>query len=119
MSTTRKGADEATLWETGELGQSEDHVRVATAAEMAELDDALGLQMISIRLQKGLVSALKEIAEHHGIGYQPMIRDLLNRFAVSEIRTILHERLADLEKNQSKTPAMKPVDEFMSKIKAA
>lgn len=121
MSTTRKNApaQKACPWETGELGQSEEHVRVATDAEMREVDDALELQMISIRLQKGLLCALKDIARHHGIGYQPMIRDLLNRFAMSEIRTILQDRLANLDDNESKTPPMKPVDDFMSKIKAA
>lgn len=121
MSTTRKStvANRECPWESGALGQSEEYVRVATDAEMQEVDDALELQMISIRLQKGLLGALKEIARHHGIGYQPMIRDLLNRFAVSEIRTILTDRLTGLDEDQSKIPPMKPVDDFVSKLKAA
>ena len=86
------------LWESGELGMSEEHVRVATPEEMAEIDEALGLQMISIRLQKGLLEALKEIAKYHGIGYQPMIRDLLERWAVGEIKSILETRLKENEK---------------------
>lgn len=106
-------------WESGQLGQSEEHVRVASDHEMQEVDDALELQMISIRLQKGLLAALKEIAAHHGIGYQPMIRDLLNRFARSEIRTILQDRLEDLDESETDVPAMKPVDDFVSKIRAA
>lgn len=121
MSTTRKKAlahDECP-WEAGELGQSEEHVRVATAEEMAEVDSALGLQMISIRLQKGLLDALKEIAKYHGIGYQPMIRDLLNRFARSEIKTILESRLSGLEKEPPTEAPMKPVDDFVARLKAA
>jgi hypothetical protein len=120
MSTTRKKAlDQAQCpWESGELGRSEEHVRVATPEEMAQVDSALGLQMISIRLQKSLITALKEIAEHHGIGYQPMIRDLLTRFARSEIRTILEGRLSGLEKEPAE-PRMKPVDDFVARLKAA
>lgn len=116
----KKMAPESELpWETGALGQSEEHVRVATNSEMREVDDALDLQMISIRLQKGLLQALKEIAAHHGIGYQPMVRDLLNRFARSEIKSILQDRLSSLDDDASDVPAMKPVDDFMNKLKVA
>lgn len=121
MATIRKKkvAHAVDPWETGALGQSEEHVRVATDAEMREVDDALELQMISIRLQKGLLDALKEIAKHNGIGYQPMVRDLLNRFARSEIRTILQDRLSTLDDKASSVPPMKPVDDFVEKMKAA
>lgn len=121
MATTRKktAAHDTNPWETGALGLSEEHVRVATDAEMREVDDALELQMISIRLQKGLLEALKEIAGHHGIGYQPMIRDLLNRFARSEIRTILQDRLSSLDDKASSVPPMKPVDDFVERLKVA
>jgi len=120
MATThKKASDQAKCpWESGELGRSEEHVRVATAEEMAEVDNSLGLQMISIRLQKSLIAALKEIAEHHGIGYQPMIRDLLTRFARSEMRTLLEGRLSGLEKEPAEPP-MKPVDDFVARIKTA
>jgi hypothetical protein len=117
MATTRNKvpAEDACPWESGELGRSEVHVRVATPQEMAAVDDALGLQMISIRLQKRLLEALKDIAKFHGIGYQPMIRDLLNRFARSEIRTLMEMRLHGLEHEPGETP-MKPVDDFMARI---
>ncbi len=84
-------------------------------------DEALGLQMISIRLQKSLLSNLKAIAKHHGVGYQPLIRDILNRFARSELRTILSalldekkEELARLEEESSPEP-MALVDDFFER----
>ena len=40
-------------WESGKLGRDEAHVRVADAAEEAALDEALGMQLISVRLQAG------------------------------------------------------------------
>lgn len=117
MATTRNKVpvEDACPWESGKLGRSEEHVRVATPEEMAAVDNALGLQMISIRLQKGLLEALKDIAKFHGIGYQPMIRDLLNRFARSEIRTLMEMRLHGLEHEPGEAP-MKPVDDFMARI---
>lgn len=61
MATIRKKkvAREVDPWETGALGQSEEHVRVATDAEMSEVDDALELQMFPIRQHKRLPDALK------------------------------------------------------------
>lgn len=85
-------------WESGEYGRSEEHTGVVSAEETAALDESLGLQLISIRLQRSLINHLKIIAKYRGIGYQPLVRDLLNRFAVSELKDIVHE----LEKAQQK-----------------
>jgi hypothetical protein len=81
-------------WESGKLGLNEATARAASPEEIAAIEQAAGLNMqpISIRLQKDLVNVLKEIARYRGIGYQPMIRDLLQRWAVGEISTILDER---------------------------
>lgn len=49
-----------------------------------DINDALSLQPISIRLQKGLIENLKTIAELNGIGYQPLIRQALTRFVEGE-----------------------------------
>ncbi len=121
MSTSRKKTPvpQDCPWDTGTLGQSDEHVRVATEREMRDVDDALELQMISIRLQKRLLQALKEIARYHGIGYQPMVRDLLDRFARSEIRTILQDRLKDLDDDVPCVPPVKPVDDFVKKMRFA
>jgi hypothetical protein len=44
------------------------------------LDRRLGLQTISIRLQKSLIDNLKKLAEQDGIGYQPYVRQILTRY---------------------------------------
>lgn len=74
----------AEQWEDGELGQSEEHA-VRSSRDREEhlnemIDNALDLKMISIRLQEGLIDALKTIAERKGIGYQPLIRQVLNEY---------------------------------------
>jgi hypothetical protein len=67
------------LWESKQLGATPEYARRVSAETEKEIDDALGLQAISIRLQKELVEQLKELAKRDGIGYQPYIRQLLTR----------------------------------------
>lgn len=82
-------------WESGELGRSIQHARVVPEQDAKAIDDALGLQLISIRLQRDLITNLKKIAEYRGIGYQPLVRDLLNRFVAFELKDILTEQLEE------------------------
>lgn len=80
-------------WESGELGQDEKHVKRADVKFENELDNALDLQMISIRLQKKLIEDLKLISLAHGIGYQPLIRDVLSRFVTHEVKQIMRDTI--------------------------
>lgn len=79
--------DEA--WDSGALGTDESHVRVAPAELEAAIDASLGLQAISIRLPKDLIEAYKLIAAHHGLGYQPLMRDILQRFVPEGLKEVL------------------------------
>ncbi len=81
----RQIVDDSELWENGTLGQSEAHARPVGAVIDAAIDDALGLQPITIRLQKTLVEELKTMAKESGLGYQPFVRQLLTKY-VSEQR---------------------------------
>jgi hypothetical protein len=55
--------------------------------------------MISIRLPVQLIEQLKVIAQHSGIGYQPLMRDVLSRFARGEFIQVLKQQteIAELE----------------------
>jgi hypothetical protein len=79
MKEKERNPEEA--WETGKLGASEEFAIVSSDEEEKAVDDALGLQLISIRFQKELISKLKEIALIEGIGYQPLMRQVMTRFA--------------------------------------
>ena len=74
------------MWDNGALGRSEEQVAIAELEINIEdlFDKAAAMTMISIRLQDDLISDLKEIAASHGLGYQPMIRQLLSRFVKAE-----------------------------------
>lgn len=106
-------------WENGELGLDARYARRASAEETAAIEKAAGMQLISIRLQRDLIGVLKEIAAYHGIGYQPMVRDLLHRFAVSEIKQILSKRLQETERKESEAgDPVAPVGDFLRRTAA-
>lgn len=100
MSTKIKGTPDK--WEEGALGLSPEHAVRADDAETSAIERAAGIsmQLISIRMPTELLKVLKQIAKYHGIGYQPMIRDLLDRWAIGEIKTILREQLDDAEAHE-------------------
>lgn len=50
-------------------------------------DTAQELQAISIRLPKRLIEAYKMVAAHHGVGYQPLMRDALQRAVPDLLQT--------------------------------
>ncbi|WP_134709542.1 hypothetical protein [Stenotrophomonas maltophilia] len=83
--------DNECRWESGEFGLSEQHAVAAPASVERDIDDALALQMISIRLPKQLLSDLKVIAPKEGLGYQPLIRRVLQRFVEGEFRSMAHD----------------------------
>lgn len=90
------------------MGASPEHAVVASSEHAAALNDALGMQSISIRLPKEMIDAYKLIAAHHGIGYQPLMRDILQRFIPEGLKEVVQhhqseaahavERMEDLRK---------------------
>jgi plasmid stability protein len=78
-------------WDSGKFGTSLEHAKLASPEVAGAVYEKLGLQMISVRLQQSLIEDLKFIAKAHGVGYQPLIRDILTRFAKSEKRRLMME----------------------------
>ena len=76
-------------WENGELGKSDAHVRKTSLDTEQQIDEALGLQAISIRLPKATIEVYKNLAKMHGVGYQPLMRDAICRWAESELKMLL------------------------------
>ncbi|HEY9773880.1 MAG TPA: hypothetical protein V6C81_08720 [Planktothrix sp.] len=57
------------------------------AAELDQMiDDALG--SVTIRLQGHLIQSFKQFATEEGIGYQPLIRQVLTKYASERKRKI-------------------------------
>lgn len=104
-------------WENGELGRHDEFVAVAPESESLELDSALAMKLVSIRLPIPLIETLKAIAGHHGIAYQPMIRDLLMRFARSEIKQIADTLDAQMRQAQASDDSSPPVEAFIERTR--
>lgn len=102
-------ADTPEAWEEGTLGNNPEFaVRLdpATwASEQRALDEALGLKAISIRLETELIEEFKMIAQYHKIGYQPLMRQALHRFAKSELKQMAADALAAQEEETAKKAA--------------
>ena len=88
-------------WESGELGEDLAHAKAISSESAKEIDDALGLQPISIRLDRELIDSFKMLGKYHRIGYQPLMRIALKRFADGELKMVLR----DLLESQTKVAA--------------
>lgn len=58
-----------------------EHTQFVSDEEQKEIDEGIGLQMISLRLGKTLIEQFKELAKLEGIGYQPLMRQVLTAYA--------------------------------------
>lgn len=94
---TQKIEDTVTAWETGTLGRDAAFTQPVTAeeqaADQAAIDAAFDLKPISIRMEVEVLDSLKAIARHRGIGYQPLIRQVLHRWVDSELKQIALEAI--------------------------
>ncbi|NLC34896.1 MAG: hypothetical protein GX772_00335 [Alcaligenaceae bacterium] len=92
-------------WENRVLGADEAHVRVDDEDLESLINESLNLKVISIRLEESLISDFKMIAKHHGMSYQPLMRQVLRRFADAETRRILRKYIAAEKENKSEKVA--------------
>ena len=77
-------------WESGALGESKENARLSKV-DLNKLRDAAELQLISIRMPKELVQDLKDLAKLNGLGYQPLIKQILKRFVDAEKKMMVRE----------------------------
>lgn len=101
---TAKIKDTPAAWEDGELGRDAQFVEVAGADHESALSEALDMQAISIRLPKELIKQYKLIAGFHGVGYQPLMRDILHRFVPGALKEILEQQIKAEEKKPPREP---------------
>jgi predicted DNA binding CopG/RHH family protein len=87
------GTDEA--WDDETLGGDPESMKVAEKAIKDAIEQDAGTQLISIRMSKSMVDAFKAIAAaNKGIGYQTLIKQILQRFIDGEMRRVWNEHLA-------------------------
>lgn len=72
-------------------------VNAPAPAEIEEaVEQSLAMQMISLRLPNRLIDDLKLIAKNEGLGYQPLMRRVLMRFASAELKTMARAELGEI-----------------------
>ncbi|NUZ07621.1 hypothetical protein [Piscinibacter koreensis] len=101
----------AEAWENGPLGGDDAHAKRVSAELEQEIEDAMGLQAISIRLPRSTIQTYKALAKMHGVGYQPLMRDAICRWAEGELKQMLigaveTQRQTEAEENPN-PPEMK------------
>lgn len=77
------GLEDANLWDSRQRGAQEEFVKRADPKHSKSVDDSLGLEPITIRLQKELVRELKTIAAEKGLAYQPLVRQILTTYVAA------------------------------------
>ena len=101
MTNKTQIEDTEEAWNSGALGRDEAFAELDLELDPLAIDDAADLKMISIRLEKSLIEDFKMIASLSGLGYQPLMRQALKRFAESEKKQLLVEAYnANLEKKK-------------------
>ena len=104
MTKTSKIPASDDAWDSGMLGEDSEHASVSQRTDGKELDDALELQLISIRLPKAMIEDLKFIADKEGMKYQPLIRRVLMRFADCEMKKIARALSAEAKARKDDEP---------------
>jgi uncharacterized protein (DUF4415 family) len=99
-------SDEA--WDDETLGADPASMKVADKATADALDEAAGAQLISIRMHKSMVDAFKAIAAaNKGIGYQTLMKQILQRFIDGEMKRVWNDHLEQLAEKRSRSPKNK------------
>lgn len=113
-NTTDKISGSSEAWDSGDLGSDENYVECVEVDEKA-IDEAAELRLISIRLQKSLIEEFKLIAKLNGIGYQTLMRQILKRFADSEIKKLVRDCMLNAEEEAEKKRQLKIFSESEEK----
>ncbi len=106
---TKKIISTPEAWDERHLGADEQFVAPAEADADSAVDDALGLKLISIRLPNSLIEDFKNIAIiNGGMGYQTLMRQVLKRFAASELKMIARDYAEQVQHAKAEAAAGVP-----------
>ena len=89
MSRKSKGAaiqNTAEAWESGKLGREIKHAKASSKEVDIQVDKALDLEIISIRLEKDLIESFKILGKKYDVSYKPLMRHALKSFIQSQIK---------------------------------
>ena len=86
-------SDEA--WDDKVLGADEKFVSVVGSDISDKIDEAAGTQLISIRMQKSIIEDLKLISSLNNMGYQTLMKQVMQRFVECEKKQLFRELVSE------------------------
>ena len=95
MAELKKTLASDAAWESGELGDDPKFAQVFKRDVQSGIDEAMAMQPISIRLPKSLIESFKLLGQVHGLGYQPLMRRALARFAEAEMKRVVNDLVTE------------------------
>lgn len=99
---TKKIIGTSEAWDERLLGADDQFVVATEPGADSAVDDALGLKLISIRLPGSLIEDFKNIATiNGGMGYQTLMRQVLKRFAASELKMIARDYAEQVQRSKA------------------
>ncbi len=90
---TIPASDEA--WDNRLLGADDSFVRAVATDIADQIDEAAGSQLISIRMQKSTIEDLKVIATFNKLGYQTLMKQVVQRFVECEKKKIWRDLVSE------------------------
>ncbi len=79
--------DDTELWETRQLGASEEYARAVPEKRTRQIDKAMGIESVLVRMPKGLGDELRKLAKKEKMGYMPFIREVLDKYVCQVLST--------------------------------
>jgi uncharacterized protein (DUF4415 family) len=104
-----KTPNSAEAWDQGDFGREIKYAKSTEKKLGSQIDDALDLQMISIRLEKDLIESFKLLGTKYDMGYQPLMREALKRFVEGEFKLIASEALEKQRASKSKVSPIRKI----------
>lgn len=87
-NTDKKIEGPERAWDEGLLGRDANFAKISDL-DPATVDQALGLKTVSIRLQPELLNELEMTADINGLGFHPLIKQILHRFVDTQAKEII------------------------------
>jgi uncharacterized protein (DUF4415 family) len=75
----------AEAWENGELGREAKYAEASPKEVDIQVDKALDLEIISIRLETDLIESFQILGKKYDVSYKPLMRHALKSFIQSQI----------------------------------
>lgn len=105
MTKTKKIQGTAEAWESGKLGCDEKYASLSEELTTDMFNELSESKSISIRLKESMIDDLKFFADLEDLGYQTLIKNLLQRFINCEYKKLARDLASEKAKDKAELAA--------------